>query len=163
MAEKPVSLFLDTAQLAALGALTAHWTFFETEVEFTISCLSARLDGNQAVPFGFKDKIKRWRRLARRQYTGKTLARCESMIDEADEAHDIRSILSHGRITGRSGGLIRKITVTHHRHRASVWEVQPYDFPPRRIGRWANDIGRLSARLIRFNAKNLPGTPKSLP
>jgi hypothetical protein len=36
MTDKPLSLYLDTAQLAALGALTAQWTFFETEVEFTI-------------------------------------------------------------------------------------------------------------------------------
>lgn len=160
---KSLNLFLDDAQLKAIGLFVAQWTFLETEIDFTIACLGATVDDNQIVPLSFDQKIKRWRSLNKKYHSRQVLVRCESIIKAAEAAHNIRSILSHGRILGSPKGRNRIIAVTHHRHRQSGWTVQPYNLNARLISKWANAIGHLSSRLMHINATNLPGRPTSLP
>ena len=161
---KPFDLHLDPAQLQAIGHFAAHWSFFETEVEFTISCLGAAIDRDQTIPFAFNEKLRRWRKLARCYYTApEILAQCNLIIDDAKKAHDLRAVILHGRMLGDPKRRKRIIAVSLERHRSAEWAVQSYDVPPRKIQKWANEVGRDSVRLIQFNAKQLPGSPRALP
>jgi hypothetical protein len=161
---KPIVLGLNKTQLEALGLFTAQWTFLETEIEFTISCLGAAVDNDQTVPFPFDQKIKRWKRLAKAHYTDSvTFAHCEKLIADAKSAQNLRTIFAHGRLEGDPTGKKKSIFIEHNRHRRTGWHVQPYNFPASAVRRWAIEVGRLSASLIKFNLKHLPGRPGTLP
>jgi hypothetical protein len=161
---KSLNLFLDDTQLKAIGLFVVQWTFLETEIEFTISCLGVNVDGNQTVPLAFKDKVKRWRFLMSKTYNQPAILRYyEALIRSSESAHNIRSILSHGRVLGDPKKRSRTVAITHHRHRRTGWHVQPYNFNARLILKWANHIGILSTRLQRLNMRYLPGSPSTLP
>jgi hypothetical protein len=57
---KPIDLYLDDEQLAALGAFTAHWTYLETEIDFTITAMAHTVTGSQKMPFPFNDRLEYW-------------------------------------------------------------------------------------------------------
>ena len=161
---KPINLGLSREQLEVLGLFTAQWSFLETEIEMTISCLGANVDGDQSVPFSFNDKLKRWRKLAKAIYKeAQVFAECEKIINDSKSAQHLRGILAHGRIEGDPSGRIKSFWVEHNRHRRDEWNVQPYNLPVRGVRKWAMELGRLSIELIKFNKKHLPGEPYTLP
>ena len=162
MARQPTELGLSSEQLILIGAFAAHWSFLETEIEFTISGLGEWVDEDQSVPFPFDDKVKRWRKLANKLYTNHTIRdRCEDVVLAAISAHRNRSILLHGRLEGDKTR--KSVYVEHHRHRRDGWNVQSYVISPRLLTRWVAALADVSAALIEFNAHHFPGTPASLP
>jgi hypothetical protein len=58
MSRSPVPLFLSDEQLAAIGYFAAHWNYFETEMDFTITAMIFAVHGHQKMPFPFDDRIK---------------------------------------------------------------------------------------------------------
>jgi len=48
---KAVDLHLSEDQLAALGALAANWSFFETEMDFTITALGKYVENDPNAQF----------------------------------------------------------------------------------------------------------------
>ncbi len=63
-----MELHLRPKQLQALGAFAAQWSFFETEMDFTIGALEALVLKDPHMPYRFNERIKHWRKLVHKRY-----------------------------------------------------------------------------------------------
>jgi hypothetical protein len=162
--KKPVDLYLDDRQLAALGLFAAHWTYFETEVDFTITAMSHQVTASQKMPFPFEDRMDHWRRMIERYPLTKQARRLyRSIIAIAFNAHDRRSKFLHGRVVGDPQRRTRQLCFEHHRHRNGNWITHPIPIEPRELRRMAHMIGRATTTLISLNRRYLKVSPQLLP
>lgn len=69
MNESHIQLHLTPPQLQIIGHFAARWSFFETEMDFTISALGALVENDKTMPHRFAERIKRWKKLASAAYS----------------------------------------------------------------------------------------------
>lgn len=164
MSKKPVVLHLDQEQLAALGLFAAHWAYFETEMDFTISAMTFAVYHNQEMPFSFDDRIKQWKKVLLQLTKSRTIIkRYEAIIKNAKAAHDTRSKFLHARVIGDPQRRTRAVCFEHNRHRMGEWRVRPIVVTPRKVQAIARAIGELTTSLINLNRRHLRISPQSLP
>jgi len=163
MAKPNVDLNLNREQLAAIGLLSARWSFFETEMDFTISALGSLMENDQRLPQRLNERIKRWRSLAKRLYTDtKVYEHIDDLITRAKNLHDTRCVVLHGRCYGDPTGQREEISVETHRHLAT-WDVHKISVTAKQILGAASKFEATAIELIKFNEKHLPVLPKSFP
>ena len=161
---KPVDLYLDDEQLAALGSYAAHWAYLETEIAFTITALMTLVHDHQKIPFAFTDRIDEWRLLLPKVVkSAHALRQYDGLMRVIEKAHDLRTRMLHGRALGDPLHKTRRICFEHHRHRHGHWTVNPIVVPPRFIRRAARAVAQTSHSLISLNRRYLPIQPYALP
>jgi len=162
--QKPVALYLDKGQLAALGLFAAHWTYFETEMDFTITAMTYHVAGNQEMPFPFADRMEHWQKMIQKYpLTPRGRRLYKSIVAIALKAQDRRSKFLHGRAIGDPTRRTKRICFEHHRHRKGKWSVQPITVEPRKIRAMARIAGAATTALISLNRRYLKVWPQSLP
>jgi hypothetical protein len=161
---KPIPLYLDDDQFAALGQFAAHWSYLESEIDFTITGMSFLALGDSTIPFPFDDRIKQWKRVLPQVIKSEYALRYyRGVVRLAKEAHDWRSKFLHARAIGDPKKLTRLISIEHHRHRNGDWFVLPIFIMPRKLRAMARTIGRATHYLIALNRRYLPAQPRALP
>lgn len=165
MAASPtIDLHLDLKQLAAIGYCNAQWSFFETEMNFTLTAMTFMADGSWAIPFPLGDRLARWKSLLGVIFKDtRTIDQYQKIIDAAQIAHQSRTKSAHGRALGDPSKKTRLICVEHHEHRRGKWNVRNYFIHPRKLQAIGFEIGRVTVALIRLNEQHLSVRPKSLP
>jgi hypothetical protein len=165
MSRVPVALHLNKEQLAAIGYFAAHWNYFETEMDFTITAMTFAVHRHQKMPFPFDDRIKEWKKLLPRVVADRrALGRYQKLIKNAETAHDTRSKFLHSKVLGDPKRRTRTLCFENNRHRHGDWRVRPIVVSARKICAIARAIGELTAELIQLNQRFLEKTsPKSLP
>jgi hypothetical protein len=165
MNQRSIALHLDSNQLAAIGLFAAHWAYFETEMDFTISAMSFSVYRDSRMPFPFDDRVKHWQKLLPKLFAEKkhAIPMYEGIIAKAKKAHDTRSKFIHARAIGDDQRRTRAICFEHNQHRMGKWKVSPVSITPRKISSIARAIGELTTALISLNRRYLPVSPKSLP
>lgn len=163
--KKPnVDLHLRPKQLQTLGLLSASWSFFETEMDFTISALGYLVENDQRMPSPFNRRAQRWRKLARTHYKNHpgVLSDAELLIDAAQNLHKGRCIALHGRIYGDPKKKSDVMRVETHRHRKE-WQLTRSTETVSSLMTAIRETKKLAKELIIFNQNNLRASPTSLP
>ena len=161
---KPVDLYLDSEQLAALGGYAAHWAYLETEIAFTITALMTLVHDHQKIPFAFTDRIGDWKRLLPKIVKSPhALRHYDGLIHVVERAHNLRTRMLHGRALGDPLRKTRRICFEHNRHRHGNWTVNPIVVTPQFIRKASRIVGQTSQSLISLNRRYLPIQPYALP
>lgn len=155
-------LHLNDTQYAAIGRFAAAWSFFETEMDFTISALRAVLEDDQPMPTTFKQRIKRWRDLSSRLLTDNSEKKSlTDIIDQAVRIQNDRCFVLHGRLYGDPDGQSDIVQIDNHRH-LEEWTVTREGTNAQQLNEVSEMIKVLSEELLAFNEKHLPTSPNTL-
>ena len=163
MKEPNVDLHLSPKQLQTLGLLSASWSFFETEMDFTISALGYLVENDQRMPGPFNRRAQRWRKLVRTHYKNHpgVLSDAELLIDAAQDLHKGRCIALHGRIYGdpKKKSDVMNLEIHHHR---KEWRLTRATETVSSLMTAIRETKKLTKELIIFNQNNLGVLPTSL-
>jgi hypothetical protein len=161
---KRINSYLSDSQFAAIGSYSAHWTYLETEIDFTITAMATAVHGSQKMPFPFDDRIKFWEKLIPAYVsTSYAAARYRGVIAVARKAHDNRAKFLHARALGDPKKQTKLICFEHHRHRHGNWRAQPIIISPMRLRMMSRFIAEITYSLISLNRRYLQIQPYALP
>ena len=140
------------------------FAYLETEIEFTITAMSALAHNHYEIPFGFGDRMKCWKKLLPAVLTSPhAVKHYTRIIALATKAHETRSSLLHGRVLGDPQKKTRYMSTEHHQHRKGAWNSDTYFASPQRLARAVRIVGQIAYSLISLNRRYLPIQPYALP
>ncbi len=157
-----MNINLTDSQLRAIGLMSVRWSYLETEIDFTVSALGSSIENDQRIPLRFKERVRRWRKLARAMYEGSALTQIEEIIDTSKKIHDARCIVLHARVYRTAREKRGQMVMETHRH-LEEWHMQAVTLRVSGVLTACEDTLKCFNDLRSFNRRHLPASPRTLP